>query len=106
YRFGAGIFYANATRLSDEVLGLLEGDDPARWLIVDAAAVDDLDFSGGQTLAELADEIHERGVVLSFCDVSDKVRAQLDSFGITAKIGPEHIYDTLQEALDAFHDTH
>ena len=105
YRFGGGIFYANATRLSEEVLGLVEGDDPPRWFVFDAAAVDDIDFSGGKTLGELADQLHERNVVLALCEVDDKVRVQLDTFGITAKVGSEHIYETVQDALDAFHGT-
>ena len=102
YRFGGGIFYANATRLSEEMLGLVAGDDPPRWFVFDAAAVDDIDFSGGKTLAELADQLHERNVVLALCEVNDKVRGQLDTFGITAKIGAEHVYDTVEDALEAF----
>jgi Sulfate permease and related transporters (MFS superfamily) len=47
YRFGAGIFYANAERLSEEVLTLAGGDDPPRWLVIDMASVDDVDFTGG-----------------------------------------------------------
>jgi sulfate permease, SulP family len=102
YRFGGGIFYANATRLSEEMLGLVAGDDPPRWFVFDAAAVDDIDFSGGKTLAELADQLHERNVVLALCEVNDKVRGQLETFGITAKIGAEHVYDTVEDALEAF----
>ena len=103
YRFGGGIFYANATRLSEEVLGLVEGDDPPRWFVLDAAAVDDIDFSGGKTLAELADQLRERKIVLALCEVDDKVRGQLDTFGITPKVGAEHIYETVAEAVEAFH---
>jgi MFS superfamily sulfate permease-like transporter len=103
YRFGGGIFYANATRLSEEVLGLVEGDDPPRWFVLDAAPVDDIDFSGGKTLGELADQLHERNIVLALCQVDPKVRAQLDTFGIAAKVGAEHIYDTVQDAVEAFH---
>ncbi len=102
YRFGGGIFYANATRLSDEVLGLVEGDDPPRWFVLDAAAIDDIDFSGGKTLGELADQLRARAIVLALCEVDDKVRAQLDTFGITPKVGGEHIYDSVQDALEAF----
>ncbi len=102
YRFGGGIFYANVTRLSEEVLGLVEGDDPPRWFVFDAAAVDDIDFTGGKTLAELADQLHARNVVLALCEVNDKVRGQLDTFGITPKIGAEHVYDTIEDAVEAF----
>ena len=54
YRFGAGIFYANAQRLSDEVLELAGGETPPRWLVLDAPSIDDIDFTGGKTLVELA----------------------------------------------------
>ena len=102
YRFGGGIFYANAERLSEEVLGLVGGDDPPRWFILDAAAIDDIDYSGGKTLGELADQLHERSVVLALCEVDPKVRTQLDTFGITPKVGAEHIYETIQDAIEAF----
>ena len=102
YRFGGGIFYANAERLSEEVLGLVGGDDPPRWFILDAAAIDDIDYSGGKTLGELADQLHERNVVLALCEVDEKVRVQLDTFGITAKVGTDHIYETAQDAIEAF----
>jgi len=32
YRFGVGLFYANASRLSEEVLGLVDVPEPPRWL--------------------------------------------------------------------------
>ena len=48
YRFGAGIFYANAQHLTDELMGLASGDNPPRWIIIDAAAIDDVDFTGGR----------------------------------------------------------
>ena len=61
YRFGAGIFYANAQRLSDEVLELAGGDSPPRWIIIAAGSVDDIDFTGGKTLGELAGELQRAG---------------------------------------------
>jgi len=100
YRFGGGIFYANAERLAEEMLGLVGGDTPPRWLILDAAAIDDIDYTGGKTLAELADQLRERNVTLALCEVDDKVRVQLDTFGITEKVGAEHIYDTVQDAIE------
>jgi len=102
YRFGGGIFYANAERLSEEMLGLVGGDQPPKWFVLDAAAIDDIDFTGGKTLAELADQLHGRNVVLAMCEVDDKVRRELDLFGITEKIGAEHIYETVEDALEAF----
>jgi len=105
YRFGVGLFYANAAQFSDEVLELVDVEPPVRWFVLHAVAMDDIDYSGGQTLAELADELAERKVVFAVADASPQFRAELDRFGITAKIGPDHIFDGIDEARDAFHAT-
>ena len=103
YRFGGGVFYANATRLSDEMLGLVDVDNPPRWLVLDCAAIDDIDYTGGKTLAELADQLEARKVQLALCVVYEKLQAQLDTFEITAKIGADHVYETADDAIEAFH---
>src|SRR5207253_581753 len=57
YRFGVGLFYANAERLKEEVAGLVDSSDPPRWFVLHADAIDDVDYTGGKTLAELADQL-------------------------------------------------
>ena len=51
YRFGAALFYANASRFSDEVLSLV-GPSPTtvRWFIVDAEAITNLDYSAARVV--------------------------------------------------------
>jgi len=104
YRFGTGIFYANAQRLSDEVLALAGGDDPPRWFVLDASAVDDVDFTGGKTLGELVDQLRKRGVTFAVADARKQLRRELDRYGLTEKIGEERIYDTIQEAIADFNE--
>jgi SulP family sulfate permease len=103
YRFGAGIFYANAQRLSDEVLSLVSGDNPPKWFILDGASIDDLDFTGGKTVAELADQLRQRGVVVAAAAMRTAVRHELARFGVTAGIGDVRIFETVEDALNAFH---
>src|SRR4051794_8886071 len=103
YRFGVGLFYANAERLVEEVIGLVDVPTPPRWLVLDADAIDDVDFTGGKTLLELADQLAERGIVLAIADPGDRFRVEIDRFGVTAKIGAQHVYDSLEAARDAFH---
>jgi MFS superfamily sulfate permease-like transporter len=103
YRFGVGIFYANAQRLSEEVLGLVDGPNPPRWLVLEADAIDDVDYTGAQTLLELADQLKERGIVFAVAAASDDVRRILDRFGITDKIDADRYYSTVHAARDAFH---
>jgi MFS superfamily sulfate permease-like transporter len=105
YRFGAGLFYANAERLSEEIMGLVGGPDPPRWLVLDANAIDDIDYTGGKTLAELADQLKARGIVFAVADADTELRAELDRFGITDKIGADHYFDGVEHARAAFHAT-
>jgi sulfate permease, SulP family len=102
YRFAVGIFYANVERLADEVSGLVSGPDPPRWLVLDADAMDDVDYTGAETLFEIADELHRRGIVFAVAGANDHVRRVLDRFGLIEKIGAERWFATAGEALDAF----
>jgi sulfate permease, SulP family len=103
YRFGVGLFYANAERLSEEVLGLVNVPSPPSWFVLQADAIDDVDYTGGKTLGELAGQLADRGIVFAVADPTDRFRAELDRFGIVAMIGADHVYDSLEDARDAFH---
>jgi SulP family sulfate permease len=104
YRFPVGIFYANAERLSEDVMGLVNVPDPPRWFILFAEAIDDIDYTGAQTLLELADHLKERRIVLAIAQASDDLRRELDRFGLTDKIGPDHYFDSIHATRDAFHN--
>jgi high affinity sulfate transporter 1 len=103
YRFGVGIFYANAERLAEEVMGLVDVPDPPRWFVLQADAVDDVDYTGAETLLELAAHLKGRGVVLAVAAATDDVRRVLDRFGFTDEIGADRYFSTVHEARDAFH---
>ncbi|MFL5880529.1 MAG: SulP family inorganic anion transporter [Actinomycetota bacterium] len=103
YRFPVGIFYANAERLSEDVMGLVNVADPPRWFVLHAEAIDDIDYTGAQTLLELADHLQERGIVFAVAEASDDLRRELDRFGLTGKIGPDHYFDSIHAARHAFH---
>ncbi len=103
YRFGVGLFYANAARFTEEALALVDVPEPPRWFILLANAVDDVDFTGGKTLVELAEQLEERDVVFAVADVRNAVRPELDRFGLSAVIGEERIFGSLEEAIAAFH---
>jgi MFS superfamily sulfate permease-like transporter len=83
---------------------LVNVPDPPRWFILQAEAIDDVDYTGAQTLLELADQLKERGIVFAIAEASDDLRRELDLFGLTDKIGPDHYFDSLDAARDAFHN--
>jgi high affinity sulfate transporter 1 len=103
YRFGAGLFFANAERFSEEVLAFADNDPPPKWIVFDAVQIDDVDYTAGHTMAEAAGALIRRGIVIGVANISDHIRAQLDTFGVTEAIGEEHIYPDVRTAIDAFH---
>ncbi len=100
YHFGADLFYANDSRFADEVRALVaHAPEPVSRFVVDASAITDLDYSAARTLTELGNDLARRGVTLVFGRVSPSLRADMDRHGLTQRIGAEHIFATLHEAL-------
>ncbi len=108
YRFSASLYYANATHFNEEVLALVDGADPrVQWLVVDGVSISDIDFSAGATVVQVRNELDERGVRLVIANVSDTVRRQLDTYGLTEVNGEDAYFETVEDAVNAFsiHDT-
>jgi MFS superfamily sulfate permease-like transporter len=101
YRFGTSLYYANAIRLVEDMLTLAQGT-PFRWLVLDCAAIGDIDYTASSVLAETVRQLHERHVRFVLADVLGPVRTQLDRYGISAAISPDAYYDTPGQALEAF----
>ncbi len=103
YRFGASLYYANSTFFNEEILRLVDdADPPVKWLVIDAAAITDVDFTGAAALKQVRSELDGRGVRLIIAQLSDPVRTDLDRYGVTEAIGANAFFDTAGAAVDAF----
>jgi SulP family sulfate permease len=103
YLFASGLYYANSTRFSQEILKLVEGAEPKiKWLAIQAAAITYIDFTAADTFQQVHKTLQKRGVTLVLANVVDSVKKELDHYGLTALIGEEHFFDTLPEILEAY----
>ncbi len=103
YAFGSSMYYANADRLQQEALAVVDRADPAlRWFCVVATSVGDLDYSASETLRALHEELADRGVTLVLCGVTPEVRAELERDGLVELLGEDHVFDWVDQALDAY----
>jgi MFS superfamily sulfate permease-like transporter len=67
-----------------------------------ADAMDDVDFTGGKTLLELAGQLADRNV--AFCIAAgQRVLPELERFGVVDAIGEDHVFVSLDDAIAAFH---
>jgi SulP family sulfate permease len=103
YRFGTSLYYANASRLIDDVTALAAQRSPLWWMVLDGAAIGDVDYAAAAVVTRVIVPLRKRHIRLAVSAVLDPVREQLGRYGISAALGPGAYYDTRGEALEAFH---
>jgi len=102
YRYGAALFYANATHFVAQVLALVDhAPSPVRWLVLDAGAITSLDYSAARAVRDLQRYLVGVGVTLVLVHVEPYLAADLERHRLTQVIGRERIFDRLQAALTA-----
>ena len=88
YAFGAELFYANASRFTEEIVAILESArTPIKWFAIDAAAMGDIDYSGADAMRQINKAVTEHGAKLVLSNVDTPVRKLLDAYGLTDLIG-------------------
>jgi high affinity sulfate transporter 1 len=103
YRFGAPLFYANAGRFTEEIRTIVgDAPSPVRWLVVDAEAITNIDYTAARMLCQLHQGLSQAGVTLGFARVSPYLQADFDRHHITEVIGAEMIFPHLHNARNAF----
>jgi SulP family sulfate permease len=103
YRFGAALFYANAGRFLQEVTSLVGPmPTPVRWVVVDAEAMTNVDYSAARVLMELKKNLTDAGVELAFARVSWGLQRDFDRHHLTETIGSARIFHRLHDALETF----
>ncbi|NOD93365.1 STAS domain-containing protein [Ruegeria sp. HKCCD4884] len=104
YRFSHGMYYANTQRFTDEVTAIAQGPDAKpEWFCLDASAIDEVDFTAGYALRNMAGVLKENDIKLVFTLVEHDVKAELDRYGVTDIVGETAFFDSGTSLLEAFH---
>ena len=101
YRFDAPLFFANADAFRERVRALARSGD-AKWIVVAAEPITDIDATAGDMLRTLDEELAAEGAVLAFAELKDPVRDRLRHYGLEAMIGAERFYPTIGVAVAAY----
>jgi len=102
YRFGADLFYANASRFAEEALALINAAPaPVRWLVIEADAITHLDYTAARVVLQLIEDLKRRDIRIAFARVSPSLRADMDRHGVTAAVGRDRLFLTRHEMLAA-----
>ena len=102
-RFDAPLFFANASYLEDQVSERMRAKKNLKHIVIVAGGINDIDASGEETLSLLVDRIRSAGIDVSLCGVNEKVMKVLKRTHLDARIGADHLYPTVEQAVDAIH---
>lgn len=101
YRFSAPLFYANANHFSEEVRMLsATAPQPLHWVVVDAGAITNLDFTAARAVREVVQHLHEQGIGFAIAHVRADLKPDLKRHHVIEIVGPSYIYDVLHKAVD------
>ena len=89
--------------MTEEVVDLVNCAEPRlSWLCVEATAVDDIDFTAAAALRSLYKMLQAKGVRLVLADLDRDVYAELQRSGLVTLLGPQAIFGTTQDVLQAY----
>ncbi|MBS0324983.1 MAG: SulP family inorganic anion transporter [Proteobacteria bacterium] len=100
-RFDDSLEFVNAAHFEDSVLRLAREHPGARFILIAAGGINEIDASGVEVVANLADHLAERGVTLVFSGLKQQVQRVFDRTGLTAKLGSSNLHATDRAAVEA-----
>jgi MFS superfamily sulfate permease-like transporter len=107
YRFGAPLYFANASLLEEEVDKLLkQATTPVKWLVLDMQAMVDIDTSGAEVLNQVLSRLADSGVTVVISRANEPTTALLEQYRLLDLIGENRLYPTNRHAIAAYRQEH
>ena len=103
YRFGAPLYFANASLFLDDVERLVtQSPTPVRWFVLDAQAMVDVDTTGAGVLGQAITMVKKRHVTFAVSRASRAFRAWLAQYELEELVEHGRFYPTNRHAAAAF----
>jgi MFS superfamily sulfate permease-like transporter len=102
-RFDAPLFFANASFLEDQVTERMRAKKNLKHIVIVANGINDIDASGEETLSLLIDRIRSAGLDVSLSGVNETVMKVFKRTHLDVKIGEDHLFPTMEKAIEAIH---
>ena len=103
-RFDGPLFFANASYLEDQIRNRRRSKKDLKHIIISAGSINDIDSSGEEALSLTVDRVRSAGIDISLSGVNRSVMKVLRRTHLIVKIGEDHIYPAIEDALKAVHE--
>jgi len=106
-RWDAPLFFANGEIFREHVVRAIEDSpSPAKWIVIAAEPVTDIDLTAADILQRVHDELAARHVKLCFAELKGPVKDSLKRYGMFEMFGDESFFPTVGEAVSGYLDAH
>ena len=97
------LLFFNADHVKARLIAIADGlPAGTRWLVLDASAIVQVDSTAAAMLEEFRADLAASGVALGLAELHADVRGLLERAGLIAAIGPQMVFEDLDDALRAF----
>jgi MFS superfamily sulfate permease-like transporter len=101
--FNNSLVFASVNHLEDALEQVVTSMSELQHILIVGYGINELDASGEVTLSILVSRLRLRGLDISFCGVNDHVLAVMKRTELFRKIGADHFYDSVSDAVLAIH---
>jgi len=102
-RFNSALFFANVSYLEDVILEVVASTPELKHVLIVGNGINELDASGEVLLSRAVTRLRQRGVDISFSGLNDSVIDVLQRTHLYEKIGEEHFFGSVAEAVEKIH---
>ncbi|PWQ92489.1 SulP family inorganic anion transporter [Leucothrix pacifica] len=92
FRYDGDLYFANAGYLEKRLLNAVADKPKLRALVLDLEAVDQIDATGEEMLAHMAEGLREAGITFCISRPKHKLVSALQRSGLYEKIGTQNFY--------------
>jgi len=102
-RFDAQLYFANTNFFRETIAELADQKgEPLKTIILKFDSVNNMDSSAVHALEEMLEDYQRRKIDLYFTGLKGPVRDALSKAHLVKKIGEDHLFMSVQEAVDCF----
>jgi high affinity sulfate transporter 1 len=100
--FATPLWFANAVHFREEVsAALTRAPGSVRLFVLDTIGMTDLDFTGAHALGRVLDRCERDHITFALARAGDHVQKSLQRSGLAARIGTDHFFQSVDEAVTA-----
>jgi MFS superfamily sulfate permease-like transporter len=105
--FATSLWYANASHFRAQVMSAIaERGEDLSAVVLDVVGMSDLDFTGAATLRQVIEDLKAKHIVFALARPGRRVRIGLERADLLTQLGEDHLYISVDAAVEAFTPVH